>query len=136
VDKKKDILGGAMTNKKRRWLVRLQSLCTMLHQSPLLPQQLCPFASLLPQSIRSHASKVLFGDSLEWYHPDEAAKCVAQRPNLFDDALDGCLNAACFCLHTDVCVRFAAFGFPEGRSKAKPNGKIEFASQDVMTVTF
>ena len=34
-----------------------------------------------------------------------------------------------------LCLRFAAAGFTEGRSKAKSNGKIEFASQDVTTVT-
>jgi hypothetical protein len=31
-------------------------------------------------------------------------------------------------------VRFASAGFADGRAKSKPNGKIEFASQDVTMV--
>jgi hypothetical protein len=33
-----------------------------------------------------------------------------------------------------VRARFASAGFVEGRSRSKPNGKIEFAIQDVTMV--
>jgi hypothetical protein len=84
VDKKKS--GVLFSNKVRRWLVSLRLLRRRLAPSHFH----CERPSNLPQ--------VLFGDSLEWFEPEEAAKCATLSP--FDSSAAFCMAI----LDSDACA--------------------------------
>jgi hypothetical protein len=84
VDKKKS--GVLFSNKVRRWLVSLR----LLRRRPAPSHFHCERPSNLPQ--------VLFGDSLEWFEPEEAAKCATLSP--FDSSAAFCMAI----LGSDACA--------------------------------
>ncbi len=134
VDKKKEIFGGALTNKKRRWLVRLQSFSDA-------PSIATAAAAAVSSTFINTFTRITGPVRRLARVVSSRRGCKVRGPETKPFSMTHYTASGFhFFLHifalTDACVRFAAFGFSEGRNKAKPNGKIEFAGQDVMTVTF